>query len=84
MLQQSHADENAIVRLPEIGGAGIGIDVGGDLIDSWQRVKQDSFRVEAPHRIAVYHVLSPCGFILPRRRESFFLHPGLVDDVDVG
>ena len=83
MLQESHADEDAVVRLPEIGGAGIGVDLGRDLVDAGQRVEQDRGRAEAPHGIAVDHVLPARGLVLLQGGEPFLLHPRLIDDVDV-
>jgi len=83
VFQESHPDKDAIVRLPEKGGAGIGVDLSGNLVDARQGVKQDSGRAEAPHGISVDHILPARGLVLFRSGEPFLLHPRLINDVDV-
>ena len=84
VLQQRHADEDAVVGLAEVGGAGIGVDLGGDLVDAGQWVEQDGVRVEASHGGGVDDVLAAGGFVLLDGGEPFLLDSRLVDDVDVG
>jgi hypothetical protein len=50
VLQQRHPDEDAVAGLPEVGGAGVGVDRDRDLVDAGQGVEEDRAGTEPGHR----------------------------------
>lgn len=82
MFQESHADEETIMRLSEIDGARRGIDFWQDLIDTWERVHDDGSLL---HLIGEFPVDLIAAFefpILLITLEAFFLDTSLIEDVD--
>lgn len=83
MVEEGHADVDAAVGLAEVGGARVGVDVRGDLVDAGERVEDDGVGLEEGEGVAGDEVDAAGGGVLLRGSEALALDTGLVDDIYV-
>ena len=66
--QEGHPDEHPVLHLPKVGGAGVGIDRGADLVHPRQRVQDHHVGRRAVHEALVDDVATLWERVVERER----------------
>jgi len=82
--QHRHPDVEAVPHLPEIGGSGVEVHLGFDLVDPWERVEHNHVLLHLVHDSGVHHVRLADGEIGFLGLEPLLLDARHVEHVNKG
>ena len=62
-----HADVDPVLSLSEVSGTRVGVEIGGDLVEAWQRVHHDHLLLGFRHQLRRDHEVSARLFVRKRQ-----------------